>query len=114
MHRNAAYRLGDALLQQGKVREARAELTRSDKLLPDMPETLYALGKAAALEGDIVSAEKDWKKVIELEKATPLAAQAHFALAGVYRKQGKAQEAARETQEFKKLQDTATPAGPQQ
>ena len=113
-HAEAAYRLGDALLQQGKVREARAELTRSDKLLPEMPETLYALGKASALEGDIVSAEKDWKKVIELEKATPLAGQAHFALAGLYRKQGKAQQAARETEEFKKLQDTATPAGPQQ
>jgi tetratricopeptide (TPR) repeat protein len=105
----AAYRLGDALLQQGKVREARAELTRSDKLLPEMPETLYALGKAAALEGDGVSAEKDWKKVIELERATSLAAQAHFALAGLYRKQGKAQEAAREMEEFKKLQNTSTP-----
>jgi tetratricopeptide (TPR) repeat protein len=105
----AAYRLGDALLQQGKVPEARAELTRSDKLLPDMPETLYSLGKAAALEGDGASAEKDWKKVIELEKATSLAAQAHFALAGLYRKQGKAAEAAREMKEFKKLQNTATP-----
>ena len=105
----AAYRLGDALLQQGKVREARAELTRSDKLLPDMPETLYALGKAASLEGDAASAEKDWKKVIELEKASSLAAQAHFALAGLYRKQGKAEDAAREMQEFRKLKNTATP-----
>jgi tetratricopeptide (TPR) repeat protein len=111
----AAYRLGDALLQQGKVREARAELIRSDKLQPEMPETLYSLGKAAALEGDAVSAEKDWKKVIELEKVTPLAAQAHFALAGLYRKQGKVEEAAREMKEFKKLQDTAAPSeGPQQ
>jgi tetratricopeptide (TPR) repeat protein len=105
----AAYRLGNALLQQGKVREARAELTRSDKLLPEMPETLYSLGKAASLEGDALSAEQDWKKVIELEKAGSLAAQAHFALAGLYRKQGKPQEAAREMEEFKKLQNTATP-----
>jgi len=105
----AAYRLGNAMLQQGKVREARVELTRSDKLLPEMPETLYSLGKAASLEGDPVSAEKDWKKVIELEKATSLAGQAHFALAALYRKQGKAQEAAHEMQEFKKLQNTAAP-----
>ena len=105
----AAYRLGDAMLQQGKVREARVELARSNKLLPEMPETLYSLGKAASLEGDAVSAEKDWKKVIELEKATSLAAKAHFALAGLYRKQGKAEEAAREMREFKKLQSTAAP-----
>jgi cytochrome c-type biogenesis protein CcmH/NrfG len=36
----AAYRLGSALLQQGKAREARIELQRADKLQPDMPETL--------------------------------------------------------------------------
>ena len=64
----AAYRLGNALLQQGKAKEARAELTRSDKLLPDMPETLYSLGKAAAMDGDAAAAEKDWKKLLELEK----------------------------------------------
>ncbi len=107
----AAYRLGNALLQQGKAKEAQAALTRSDKLLPDMPETLYALGKAAAVEGDATSAERAWSKVIELEKGSSLAAQAHFALAGLYRQQGKSAEAEREMEEFKKLQSTATPPG---
>ena len=101
-----AYRLGNALLQQGKAKEARAELQRADRLLPGMPETLYALGKAAALEGDAVSAEKSWKSLLEIEKGTPLAAQAHFALAGIYRKQGKTAEAASEMKEFEKLQGT--------
>src|SRR5579864_7110982 len=78
----AAFRLGNALLQQGKVKEARAELTQSDGLQPEMPETLYSLGKAASLEGDSASAEKAWKKVVELEKEGNLAAQAHFGLAG--------------------------------
>lgn len=111
----AAYRLGNALLQQGKVREARAELTRADKLQPEMPETLYSLGKAASLEGDAASAERAWKTVIELETGSSLAAQAHFALAGLYRKQGKSEEAEREMEEFNKLQNTATtPEGPQQ
>src|SRR5437899_859514 len=41
----AAYRLGTALLQRGKAQEARAELQRADKLQPDLPETLYSLGK---------------------------------------------------------------------
>jgi tetratricopeptide (TPR) repeat protein len=101
----ASYRLGAALLQQGKAREARTELQRADRLQPDMPETLYSLGKAASLEGDAASAEKAWTKLLAIEKATPLAAQTHFALAGVYRRQGKMAEAEREMQEFQKLQN---------
>lgn len=109
----AAYRLGNALLQQGKAKEARAELQQADKLQPQMPETLYSLAKAAALEGDSTAAEKDWKRVTEIEKDSSLAAQAHFALAGLYRKQGKVDAADREMAEFKKLQSTAVPDGPQ-
>ena len=101
----AAYRLGSALLQQGKAHAARQELQRANHLLPEMPETLYSLGKAASLEGDVNSAESAYTKVISLEKNTALAAQAHFALAGLYRKQGKNAEAEREMQEFQSLQN---------
>jgi tetratricopeptide (TPR) repeat protein len=105
-----AYRLGTALLQQGKAREARTELQRADRLQPDMPETLYSLGKAAALAGDPAAAEKAWTKLLSIEKVSDLAAQTHFALAGLYRKQGKTADAERETQEFQKLQTpTAQP-----
>jgi tetratricopeptide (TPR) repeat protein len=100
----AVYRLGTALLEQGKAREARAELVRADKLMPDMPETLYSLGKAASLEGDTATAEKEWTRLLSIEKETPLAAQAHFALAGLYRKQGKTAAAQHEMQEFQRLQ----------
>jgi len=103
----AAYRLGEALLEQGKAHEARAELLRADRLLPDMPETLYALGKAASLEGDAAAAEKAWTKLLSIEKQSSLAAQAHFGLAGIYRKQGKTAEAKREMQEFEKLQNSS-------
>lgn len=104
----AAYRLGTALLQQGKARDARIELQRADRLQPDMPETLYSLGKATALAGDAAAAEKAWTKLLSIEKDTSLAAQTHFALAGLYRKQGKTAEAERETQQFQKLQSPAT------
>ncbi len=100
----AAYRLGTALLEEGKAREARAELVRADKLMPDMPETLYSLGKAASLEGDTATAEKEWTRLLSIEKETPLAAQAHFALASLYRKQGKTAAAQHEMQEFQRLQ----------
>jgi tetratricopeptide (TPR) repeat protein len=104
----AAYRLGAALLQQGKAREAGTELKRSNRLQPDMPETLYSLGKAAALAGDSAGAEKAWTQLLSIEKQSALAAQTHFALAGLYRKQGKTAEAEHEIQEFQKLQSPAT------
>src|ERR1700731_4498902 len=104
----AAYRLGNALLEQGKAHEARVELLRADRLLPDMPETLYVLGKAASLEGDAAAAEKSWTKLLSIEKQTPLAAQAHFGLAGIYRKQGKTAEAKKEMHEFESLQNNST------
>ena len=102
----AAYRLGGALLQEGKAHEALPELRRSNDLKPDMPETLYSLGKAASLDGDVATAEKAWLRVTELEKNTSLAAQAHFGLAALYRKQGKTAQAQHEMQEFQKLQST--------
>jgi tetratricopeptide (TPR) repeat protein len=110
----AAYRLGDALLQQGKAHEARPELLHADKLLPDMPETLYALGKAASLDGDPDAAVKAWTRLLSIEKQSSLAAQAHFGLAAIYRKQGKTAEAKAEMQEFEKLQGNASQAGDKQ
>lgn len=109
----AAYRLGAALLEQGKVHAARAELARADRLLPDMPETLYSLGKAASLDGDATAAEKEWTRLLSIEKESSLAAQAHFGLASLYRKQGKTAAAQREMQEFQRLQGgSAQPQAP--
>jgi tetratricopeptide (TPR) repeat protein len=103
----AFYRLGEAQVQLGKFHEAREALVRSDQLKEDMPETLYMLGKAAALDGDEIVAEKSWLQVLNIEKDSALAAQAHFGLAGIYRKQGKTAEADREMDEFRKLQGNA-------
>jgi tetratricopeptide (TPR) repeat protein len=105
----AAYRLGAALLQQGNAHDALIELKRANELKPEMPETLYALGKAALLGGDGSTAEQSWLKVVELEKDTALAAQSHFGLAGLYRKQGKTAPAQHEMQEFQKLRGTIGP-----
>ncbi|MBB6143099.1 tetratricopeptide (TPR) repeat protein [Silvibacterium bohemicum] len=100
----AFYRLGEALLQLGKFHEAREALVHSDQLRQDMPETLYQLGKAAAMDGDDTTAQKSWKHLLSLEKDTSLASQAHFGLAGIYRKQGKHADADREMEEFRKSQ----------
>ena len=107
----ASYRLGDALLQQGKMTEAAAALERSDKLRPNMSETLYSLGRAAAVS-DPARAEQVLKQVIKLENESPLAAQAYFSLAGIHRKQGKAREAAQETEEFHRIEQMNRSAQP--
>jgi tetratricopeptide (TPR) repeat protein len=104
-----AYRLGNALLQQGKIQEAKTELERADRLRPGMPETLYALGKAQSLSGDAAGAEKSWQQVISLETTGPLAAQAHFELAGLYRKQGKTELADRELRAYRQIQKPKPP-----
>jgi len=104
-----AYRLGSAYLETGKTHEAVRELQRADQLRPGMPETLYALGKALAANGDPSGAERAWKSLLTVEKQGELAAQAHFGLAGLYRKQGKAVEAARESQEFQRLRRGTSP-----
>jgi tetratricopeptide (TPR) repeat protein len=106
----AAYRLGDALLRQGKAREAQSALEHSNKLQPQMPETLYSLGKAESLDGNTTAAEKSWLQLLSIEKEGELAAQTHFALAALYRKQGKTAEADREMKEFQRLRVTVSPS----
>jgi tetratricopeptide (TPR) repeat protein len=102
----AAYRLGDAMLRQGKSREAQSALERANHLQPQMPETLYSLGKAQSLAGDTTAAEKSWLELLSIEKEGELAAQTHFALAGLYRKLGRTTDATREMKEFEQLQTT--------
>jgi tetratricopeptide (TPR) repeat protein len=99
-----AYRLGDALLRNGKTKEAKTQLQRTDQLRPQMPETLLSLGKAAILDGDLALAEKAWIQVVAIEKTGPLAEQAHFNLAGLYRKKGQPSEAEHEMELFRAMQ----------
>ena len=89
---------------------AAEELQRSNRLRPDMPETLYALGKASAV-GNPKLAEQALNRVIAIEKDTQLAGTAYFVLAGIHRKQGKTELAAQEMQEFRRLHP-AKPASP--
>lgn len=100
----AAFRLGYTLLQESKFQEALAELQCSDELRPDMSETLYSLGKAASVTGDAKVAERAWLRVVAIESQSPLAAQAHFALASLYRKQGKGDEARDQMREFHEIE----------
>jgi len=101
--------LGAALLEPSKVHEARAELLRANKIdARHAGDTLFA-GKAASLEGDAAAAEKEWTKLLSTEKENSRAAQAHFGLAGLHRKQGKTAAARHEMKEFQRLQGGSNP-----
>jgi tetratricopeptide (TPR) repeat protein len=103
----AAYRLGEAQMQLGKFHDALAALQKSDQLRHDMPETLYLLGKAAASDGDDALAQKSWQHLLTLQIDPSIAAQTHFGLAGIYRKQGKTADADREMDLFRQAQESA-------
>ncbi|NDJ14243.1 MAG: hypothetical protein EBY17_24125 [Acidobacteriia bacterium] len=100
----AAFRLGNARLQQGKIKDARRALAHADNVAPGVPDTLYLLGKAAGLDDDPKAAEKAWQELLTLDKTGPLAAQAHFGLANLYRQRGNAALADAELKEFQRLQ----------
>jgi tetratricopeptide (TPR) repeat protein len=98
-------------MQLGKFHEAHASLAQSDKIKQDMPETLYLLGKAASLDGDDALAIKSWLGLLKIENNTELAGQTHFALAGIYRKQGKAADADHEMELFRQIQTNTRISG---
>jgi hypothetical protein len=59
------------------MKEAAQKPQRSDQLRPDMPETLYSLGRAEAVR-DPSDADHELGRVIELTRGTHLAVQAYL------------------------------------
>jgi tetratricopeptide (TPR) repeat protein len=98
-----AWRLGSVLANLGRTNEAIAELKRANGLQQDMPETLLELGTLLNGSGDARAAEGYLRRVLEIEKDTALAAAAHFQLAQVCRKLGRAADAEREMKAFQSL-----------
>jgi tetratricopeptide (TPR) repeat protein len=99
----AAFKLGLVLSNRGQSRAAITELQRANALQPDMPETLLELGKATAAAGEVGSAEKLFRRVVELEQSSSLAESAHFQLAQLYRKLGRVTDSDREMKLFQEI-----------
>ena len=102
----AAWRLGSVLLSEGHTEEALRELQRSDKLRPQMIETLYDLGKALEQGNQLAAAEKAWLQLIKLGPYSPLAVSAHLELSQLYRREGRAAEADSELLQFREKSKT--------
>jgi tetratricopeptide (TPR) repeat protein len=105
----AAWRLGSVLLRKGRSADALAELERSDRLRPQMIETLFDLAKAYNMVNKTSEAEKAWLGVISIDDSGEVAAAAHFQLAQLYRRQGAVAEAERHSKRFEQLQPKPPP-----
>jgi Flp pilus assembly protein TadD len=102
----AARKLGIVLLNRGSIPDAVAELKRADALQPDSPETLLDLGKATAAAGDLASAEKLLRRVIEQAPGAVLVESAHYQLAQIYRKLARPADADLEMKLFQEMRKT--------
>ena len=106
---SAYQELGSVLLQKGHTHEALAELERSNRLRPQMIETLFDLGRASALENRPDAAEKAWLEVVALGGTSDLAASARLQLSQLYRKEGKIAEADRQLERYRELEKGKNP-----
>ncbi len=100
---SAAYKLGFTLLNLGRTAEAVDQLTRANTLQPGMPETLLALGKALHSAGEVEAARSRLEELVSIEATGPLAEQAYYLLAQIYRKLGRGEDANKALKQFQEL-----------
>jgi tetratricopeptide (TPR) repeat protein len=105
----AAWRLGSLLLKKGQSKEALTALQQSDRLKPDMIETLLDLGAAYLSENQIPQAEKAFTRIIRIDDQDELAAAAHLRLSQICRRLGRIPEA---DQHLKRFRELSAPKGP--
>ena len=105
----AAWRLGLVLLKKGQTKEGLAELQQSDKLKPNMLETLLELGKAYVMDNQLERATNVFSRLIEIDDRDELAAAAHLQLSQIYRRLGNPAEA---DQHLKRVRELNSPNKP--
>lgn len=97
------YRYGLVLVQLGRSPEAIAHLERAVALEPGLVDANLQLGKALVQAGELDRAEKPLRAVTIAEASNEMKRTAHYQLGVLYRKKGRAADAAREMGQFEKL-----------
>src|SRR5258707_1544792 len=90
--------------------QARNLLEKAVQLSPQSAQAHYLLGQLALQEGRLKEAETEY--LLSLQ-ADPDRSKTHFALAGIYRRTGRADDAAKEFaryQELKQVEESGRPA----
>jgi tetratricopeptide (TPR) repeat protein len=106
---DAFYSLGSGLLLQGQASGAAQELTKADRLRPNAPHILLALGGAEFNAHDDARAEASWRKLLDIDKTSDLAAKAHMGLSMLYGRAGRSQDADHEKAAYEQLKNSGGP-----
>lgn len=104
-------RLGDALLHLGRSEEAVEALTRATALAPESHNAAVLLGKALTDESRLDEAAALLLETLAAEPELQPAAQAHYALGAIYRRQGEREKARAHLEEFQRLRAQFVPPG---
>ena len=100
---DAFYRLGSVLLEHKQPAAALKELATADRLQPNSPPILLALGRAASVANDARGAEAAWTKLLEIDQDSGLAAAAHLELSVLYERGERTKDADREKTAYERL-----------
>ncbi len=87
----ARLRLAEVERQQNRQEEAAADFRRALELAPDSAPALFGLGQTEAASGDLAAAATHFERALAL---APEASSIHYPLAQVYRRLGRADDAA--------------------
>jgi len=98
----AEFRLGDISSRRGDVQEAYAHYSRAVQLQPNDAEANLGLAKTLMLMNQPDKAEPLLQRAVQLD---PTSAAAHFRLSTLYRQAGRATDAKRELEEYRKYKE---------
>lgn len=104
-------RLGDALLHLGRSAEAIVPLSEVTALNPRAHGAAVLLGKALIDVGRLDEATALLQSTLEQQPPTQTAAQAHYALGTIYRRQGDREKTAEHLEAFQRLRKQFAPSG---
>jgi tetratricopeptide (TPR) repeat protein len=108
-HIPALVSLASIYLKRDQPQAARAYAEKAVKLAPNDFATHVELGRVLRETDDNAGALREFETAVRLAPASP---ESHYDLASVYAKLGRAQDAARERQEFRRLRKITDPNQP--
>ena len=98
----AELRLGEIALEKGEVKKALEDYSRASELQPTDPDAKLGLAKTLT---EMNQTDKALSLLEETERLEPTNATTHYRLAGLYQKKGRAEDAKREVELYKKFKE---------
>ncbi len=94
--------MGEAATKRGDTKSAFSEDSRAVELQPDDADALVELGKVLMTMNENAKAQEMFERAVKTDPSNTVA---HYRLSMLYRRQGKADEAAQQMTDYKKYKD---------